>query len=202
MSMIALPFTPVDPRAVAVVPVSALSDWVTVIPAGNSGVVVADTLNQWQFIAKFADVNLTTRQVFSRVQLDSEDRRTPLGTTLRLRLCYEDGFVSSAFPPVTSQLQVRVFAGNPYSETGGLSNSSPLRNLLGDASVVIPADRTRDTEIAAGTSPGGPFYRATTPDNQAHSWDCDGYSFFVVGVERVYACAYQQQAAYLQAKIV
>lgn len=65
-----------------------------------------------------------------------------------------------------------------------------------------PREVTLDTEIATGTSPGGPFFRATIPDNQAHSWDCDAYSFFVVGVERVYASAYQPQAAYLQAKIV
>jgi hypothetical protein len=190
MTTFTLPFSPSSPEATRVVPVSGICHWQTVVQGGTLGVTGADPVNALGFIVRAGSITDVTRLIFKR----STAAGSPLGTTLRARLVYTDGPLNGEFPAVVSQLQIRVFGG-PSAGTELRDGMAPLRNLNGDLSVVIRADRGVDTGL-----PG--IYKATVPDNYAHSWDCDGCEVFLIGVERPFQTEPSVQDAYLQVKIV
>jgi hypothetical protein len=97
------------------------------------------------------------------------------GTTLRLQLAYNAGDLPDpdSGPPLT----IRVFG---RTTDGG--RWTALRNLNGDASVPIPISPNTDSQDSSAS----PTLALTVPDNNAHSWDCDGYDWFIVGVEKIH----------------
>lgn len=168
-----LPFTPSSSAAILVVPVASVSEWITVVSNAN----ITDTLMDG-VIRRAKDISTSTRPVFSRVTSGG----VTLGTALRLRASYEYGGEQEGTP---SPVRVRVFAGNDPEVR---SSFVPIRNANGDLSVVIPCDVETDPIVFTTDSvpepPLQPVGRCvTTPDNNAHTWDCMGYSHFIVGLE-------------------
>lgn len=95
-------------------------------------------------------------------------RTRDMGTIIRARLRYPSGLTTPVSPIV------KLF-GRKKALTGETAQVfQPLRNKAGDISVTLTIAAT---DIAIGTS----LY--TTPDLDAHSWDCDGFDEFLFGVE-------------------
>jgi hypothetical protein len=118
------------------------------------------------------------------------------GTTLRIRLLYARGDqINSLVAPLT----IRVFGAGGTAEFW-----TALRNLNGDLSVPIQINPAADTYAVTAAGTTNPDYNVNLPDNNAHSWDCDGCDRFLVAVEKVYSPASGggPNDAYLQAKIV
>lgn len=95
------------------------------------------------------------------------------GTIIRARFRYPSGLTTPVSPVV------KLF-GRWYTAAGS-EIWQPLRNKAGDISVTLTIDQTND--VAIGTS----LY--TTPDLDAHSWDCDGFDEFLFGVETALSAA-------------
>jgi hypothetical protein len=190
MSDQALNFSPSTSSATAVVPASGVSEWVTAIAAGD--LEVSDLAGD-ETVSQTPDKVYTNRGSKSLIRTNYE------GTTLRVRLrYYDDGVAYGDAPPLT----IRVF---------GTANSNAwtaLRNLNGDASVPIPIDPPYTDHPGSDTHatvPGGEGtnHLVNQPDNNAHSWDCDGCNKFIIAVERSFATdGAHPEVAYLEAKIV
>lgn len=92
------------------------------------------------------------------------------------------------------------------SATSDGTKWSAIRNLQGELSVPITRDLLNDTYMYVLETGHTEDVRATIPDNDAHSWDCDGYEYFYIGVERAYAnmpeASGSPSAAWLEARIV
>lgn len=140
-----------------VVPVSGIADWVS----WRTDLSTADPLPS-------GDVDLRSVQTIEGGTPTVLIRVNNAGTTLRLRMKY-----NKAAPTPDSQLTVRVFGA-----VGSGGDYALLRNLNGDVAVLVLADRLHDSWVEVGS----PNWLATTPDNSAHSWDCDGCDRFVVGI--------------------
>lgn len=96
-------------------------------------------------------------------------RLRDMGTIIRARLRYPSGLTTPVSPIV------KLF-GRKKALTGETEQVwQPLRNKAGDISVTLTIDQTNDVAIGAS------LY--TTPDLDAHSWDCDGFDEFLFGVE-------------------
>jgi len=105
-------------------------------------------------------------------------------TNLKLRLKYPKADLLPSQP-----LIVKVFANTTADE--GAVPWTLLVNDLNEESAVIPT--------VPGMDAAWQTFAYSKVDNAAHSWDCAGYSHFVVGVQRPYAI---EGPAELQAKIV
>jgi hypothetical protein len=177
------PLTPVVP--ISVVPVSGVSDWVTVIAAG--GLTVLDSESAGAVLQNPGAILDSSRRMLVRP--------AHAGTILRARMIYAIGD-----DPV-STLRIRVFAANSSTELYW----TVLTNLAGDASVEIPVNSATDPTDAfePGVGPT-PAAQITVPHPTNHAWDMMGFSHFLVGVERVYTAlgGSTANAAYLQFKPV
>lgn len=101
-------------------------------------------------------------------------RTRDLGTIIRARLRYPSGLTTPVSPIV------KLF-GRKKARTGESDQIwQPLRNKAGDISVTMTI---ASTDIAIGS------YLYTTPDLDAHSWDCDGFDEFLFGVETALSAA-------------
>ncbi|HMN40424.1 MAG TPA: hypothetical protein PKE29_06225 [Phycisphaerales bacterium] len=170
-----------DPTVV--VPVSGRSDWVVAIPAGGletqdqpSGTVIRRATD---IFANFSIRNLL-------------DRKYPgTGTTLRVRMRYQadDGTLIN---PVI----IRIFASVGDDPTDPATPFVALPNTANECSVPIRNNADTDSLVGPGTG-----FAYTTPDNDQHSWDCDGYTWFIIGVEQAYDGDTPEEA-WLEAKIV
>ncbi len=181
-------YSPDPSTATAVVPVAGVSQWQTAIDA--PGVTVPD-LDTGEVVCQSPAIVLTNRGLPST-------RSNYQGTTLRVRLVYYGEYLQYTDAPLT----IRVF---------GCANSQEwtvIRNLNGDASVPIPIDPSysghvgSDTHLTAGSTQD-PHMFVNQPDNNAHSWDCDGYDQIMIGVEKPFALGGgHADQAYLDAKMV
>lgn len=166
---ITFPFN-VNPATGLVTPISAGTEWIDVF----SDVSTADPVNSDGVIQNPGLIS-DERPLL--------DRATSLvGTTIRVRLRY--GALDTAQPV---SLRIRMFGSNNGD------SFAAIRNLNGDASVLVPTVPAEDT-IYSGD-------KVTIPDNDAHSWDCDGYTYFMIGIEREYTGA-SAATSIIQAKIV
>ncbi|MBY0313013.1 MAG: hypothetical protein K2W85_13155 [Phycisphaerales bacterium] len=132
------------------------------------------------------------------------DEGSLVGTSLRLRVCYSTlAGGADVFPAPVVHPVLRVFGGTLASPTGSPNflPRSPLRNAAGEASVLMRLTPAEDAIVRYGAVD----YHATTPDNAAHTWDCDGCNVFIVAVERAFAVGFEEYDywnAFVQAKIV
>lgn len=150
-------------------PVSITSGWSTVIDALGMDDVDAATIT-----------NPTTEIILStRHRL----HRKGIGTTLLLRMGYDDGLTSITDPVV------KVFGKTGTSEIWTLlkSNAPALTGTLTTALT---------TDVTDGT------YLYTTPDPIALGWDCLGCDYLLVGIQTALAGTGTVTNAFLQAKIV
>lgn len=186
-----------------VVPVSGKCSWTTVILPGtgtDKGLRHADERSAAGVIVDPSQIVSPPKLMFTRRDTNGWSQ----GTNLRLRVCYPTMNASS---PVVFPV-VRVFGANQLpesSEDPPLDTFSAMRNAAGDASVVFPLSLDEDTFFTIETPSSTIEGRSTSPDVVAHSWDCDGYDYFIVGVERAFdvtQSGYPTAAALLQAKIV
>lgn len=196
MSAFTVPFSPATPAAIPVVPVAGLSPWLSVIVPGTSaGLALKDTTNSKGVIETASLITNSTRLMFRRATSSTN----PLGTTMRARLIYP--YDAENTQPDVSPV-IRVFGGDGTDK----SKFSVLRNLNGDASVLLATDVLQDSRTFAAPDPNSPSvfnqYRATIPNNTAHAWDCDGYEYFVIGVERALSYLPGADGAALQIKFV
>ena len=179
----ALDFTPTTATPAAVVPISGAADWVVAIAAG--GLTVLDVSSEGDVETDPSSIAHSSRRLLTRPVYG--------GTTLRIRMQYDnsDTLGDDPSPPLT----IRVF---------GQSNATGytvLRNLNGDTSVPIPTDPSTDCAYWNGSAGGDVLI--TQPDNNAHSWDCDGCNKFLIAVERTYQPdSGSPSVAFLEAKIV
>jgi hypothetical protein len=178
-----LVFTPTDEGAVVVVPVSGVSGWVTAIAAG--GLIVKDVAHEGDPAQDPSAITDSSRRFL--------DRAVYMGTTLRIRMVYKNSDTLGAMP--NPPLTIRIFgrcADGTYTA---------LRNLNGEVSVPIPTDPSSDTVWWDESSTSDMLI--TKPDNEAHSWDCDGYVRFLIAVEFTYRPdTGTPEDAYLEIKIV
>lgn len=101
-------------------------------------------------------------------------RLRDMGTIIRARFRYPSGLTAPVSPIV------KLF-GRKKALTGETAQVwQPLRNKAGDISVTLTI---ASTDVAIGSS----LY--TTPDLDAHSWDCDGFDEFLFGVETALSAA-------------
>ena len=175
----ALDFTPTTTTPAAMVPISGAAKWVTAIAAGG---LVAAVAEGSPAIAPL-QITHSSRRLLTR--------GVSAGTTLRVRMGYE---TADAINAANYPLTIRVFGTTDDADWG------VLRNQNGDASVPVPIDPTSDANQTTLSNGGNLSF--TQPDNNAHSWDCDGCNKFLIAVERPYAPTGTPATAYLQAKIV
>jgi hypothetical protein len=156
-------------------PASVASEWIVAIAEG--GMTITDGTDP---LRKGYSITDSTRNLLKRT--DST------GTTLRLRLRYHAGDIPAAVP-----LVIRVFGAE--TATGDLA---AMPNLNKDLSVPITLDTASDSLIEDGSQ----LFAVTTPDADAHSWDCDGYTFMLVGIEKPYTATGSPELARLEAKLI
>lgn len=175
LAQVALPFT--APTPLLVLPAAAVSSWVTVIPAG--GLLIEDQPQGLELrdAAKIFDGDPAYRRILARA--------AGVGTTLRIRMKY-----AKTDPAPAAPLKIKVFANTVPDE--GATPWTLLPNTLNEESAVIPTNTSTDAIWGD--------YAYTRVDNAAHAWDCDGYSYFLVGVQRAYPG--DAPPAELEAKIV
>lgn len=183
------PFQPSTPEPTPVVPVGSISPWIETI--GPGGLTELDPLVNGVIVVPLS-ATTSSRLILHR----SAGSGTIYGTTLRVRMIYAQDDSENMIDPV-----IRIFA----SDTNG-TKWSAIRNLQGELSVPISRDLINDTYMYVLETGHTEDVRGTIPDNDAHSWDCDGYEYFYIGVERAYANmpagSGSPQAAWLEARIV
>lgn len=180
MSQIVVPsFLPFTGNATLSIPVSATSAWITAIDAPPNGVATADPINPTTGAIQNANLITDTKKFTIRRSIGSASGA--FGTTLRVRLVYPPSVTGATQLLVAPQ--IRVFGGPALDRTGMVS----LRNLAGDRSVRLALSPDEDSfvTVTIGTQPAS--MKATTPDNIAHSWDCDGCEYLVIGVEKAFS---------------
>lgn len=158
-----------DTRATLTCPVSASTAWKTIIDAGGVNAADAATVTD-----PAAEVTRSTTHIIRRENL--------AGTTLRLRMAYDDGITSVTSPTV------KVF---------GRCGTDPwqlLKNKAGALNAELTVDLTNDA------SDGTLNY--TTPDVNTHSWDCDGNDEILVAVEIALAATGTVSTAFIQGKFI
>ena len=138
--------------------------------------------------AALAVVNQKVRDAYSRVVVVGAVRiavfvpLSAVGTAIYLAYVMPiDGFVWSY-----------VWAVLGVATEGGATPWTLLSNTLNEEAAVIPTNTATDAIWGD--------YAYTRVDNAAHSWDCEGYSYFLVGVQR--ASPGDAPPAELEAKIV
>lgn len=207
MPAITLPFAPLA-AASTTVPVSGSAPWLTVIgPHINGplrGLTVADPLTSRNTINR-PDTIGVLKVVFRRVN----DGGTLVGTSLRLRVCYPllpsnaDVWPATIVHPVLRMFGARTDtpAADPPRDA-----YAALRNAAGDCSAVFKLDPWEDAVATIETEQLTVEGHVTTPRNAEHTWDCDGCTHFIVGVERAFntsgVAGYVAKSAFVQAKIV
>lgn len=188
-------FTPSTPAPVPVVPVAGLCPWLTVIEpwsgSGSGGLNLQDPVNGSGVLVDPSGITHSTRRLFRRVASGNM-----LGTTLRARWVYVND-------PEAAPIQIpviRVFAG----EDDTIARFSPLKKLVGDVSVLLNTDTPNDclSSVRPDSSSSYATRRVVAPLNAEHSWDCDGYEYFIIGVERRLTSSDYAHEAYLQVKFV
>jgi hypothetical protein len=181
------------------VPVSAICDWLTVIeePNASGGGVSANDLGSSNipFVVSVGQIVDSRKLVFRRSQLIG-GVNTGFGTSLRARLLYPVDVTSLSQNVVTPVL--KLFAG-PLADRGRMTS---VRNLLGETSVQFPIDPAADSSAKFPSSPGDVELKVATPDNMAHTWDCDGCEYFIFGVERAWSYTGGPGKVQLQVKFV
>lgn len=207
MPAIILPFAPISAGS-PTIPVSGSSQWLTAvgpyISGALGGLTVADPVTSKGTINKPELIGLL-KVVFRRVN----DSGHLVGTSLRLRVCYPtlpqnaDTWPVGIVHPVLRVFGAR--AQNPAVDPPR-DTYAALRNSAGDCSAVFKLDPWDDAVGTIETEQSTVEAHATTPRNAEHTWDCDGCTHFVVGVERALSTAgvsgYVASAAFVQAKIV
>ena len=144
----------------------ASSEWQTVVDAGRVATADAATITN-----PLTDITNSATHIFSR--------QCGAGTYLRVRLKYASGINSGITSPV-----VKVFGrslSNPASGAGGVAGPwQLLKNMNGGSlNSTLTVDPTNDARD--GT------FSYTTADALLHSWDVDGCSEFLIGVETAFA---------------
>lgn len=154
----------------AVVPMSASSGWLTIIDAGGMVVQDAATITN-----PTTQITSSTRHLF---------RRMGLGTTLLLRMGYDDGISGAITSPI-----VKVF---------GRSDANQAWDLLTTKSISLTSTITvtQATDVQDGT------YGYTTVSAVTQAWDCLGCSEFLVGVETIFSATGTVNTAFLQGKFI
>lgn len=152
-----------------------MSAWVVAIQAG--GLTSTDTGS--------GDVAWKPYQITDSTRVALDRPAALAGTTLRLRMRYSESETADPESPLRVRVFGRVAEEEPWA---------PLCNAVGDRSVEIRWNLADDVY-------DGDESRYTTPDNHAHSWDCDGNRYFLVLVEVALDTAHAEDAE-LQAKIV
>lgn len=95
------------------------------------------------------------------------------GTIIRARFRYDDGLTTPVAPIV------KLFGRKKTADDSEVFQ--PIRNKSGDISVTLTISES--TDVTDGT------YQYTTPDLDAHSWDCDGFDEFLFGIETAHSAA-------------
>lgn len=178
-----LVFSPTTASPSTFVPISGTAQWIKAIKAG--GLNMTDVSGGGVMKDPDAQITDTTRVLMTRPVSG--------GTTLRVVMQYHTGDVRDTTPSPPPPLTIRVF-GKESSQDFWVA----LRNLNGDLSVPISINPDEDSRLNSSTA------SYTSPDNQAHSFDCDGYDRFLIGVIYKYqpASGGSPSSAVLWAKIV
>lgn len=188
--MTALPFvfSPLSTPSVSV-PVSGVSEWLTVIDPSSSGsnitgLAAGDPVSVSNTIIRIDNIG-PGKKAFRRASSGG----LMMGTSLRLRVCYPTlpGGVE-LFPGTVTHPVLRVFGGTMSDPMAAvdLRKLAPLRNASGEGSVLFRLTPAEDAILLFGTDE----HHVTSPDNAVHTWDCDGCNVFVVGVERAFAVGF------------
>lgn len=192
-------FAPAPAAATLSVPISGSCPWLDAITQGtvspDTGLWVPDPVNAIGICDKPSEIGDPTRVTLRRASVSGNYL---IGTTLRLRVVYPIE-VEDPDEWVRQQAIIRVFGGTSSER----SEMVAVRNLLGDASVKVEA-KPLENNLTYVTPSGSSstLFRVTTPENDAHAWDCDGYEYFVVAVERGIELGSDSHLAILQAKFV
>lgn len=190
-------FQPASPAPTLVALVAGTCPWLDVITQGTvspvAGLWHGDPVNASNACVNPSSITDSTRVVFQRRSLPSNNHL--IGTALRLRVVYPK-ITSEPSENVTQFPVVRVFGGNVSSR----GQFAPIRNLLGDESVVMRCSEFVDSLSLFDIGEEEEAYWVTTPENDAHAWDCDGYEYFIVAVERPIAMVGSEHLAFLQGK--
>ena len=175
-----LVFSPTTASPATFVPISGTAQWIKAIKAG--GLNMTDVSGGGVMKDPDAQITDTTRVLMTRPVSG--------GTTLRVVLQYQTGDTRD---PAQLPLTIRVFG-----KESGQAYWIAMRNLNGDLSVPIGISPDEDSRHNAATA------SFTSPDNNVHSFDCDGYDRFLIGVIRKYqpASGGSPSSAILWAKIV
>jgi len=151
-----------------VAPVSLTSGWVTVIDAGGMTVQDAATITD-----PTAEITNSTRHIL---------RRNGVGTTLLVRMAYDDGITSITNPVI------KVFGRTPDQQWQLLKTRAGALNA------------TITTAVATDCSDG--TLNWTTSDYDAQAWDCLGCGEILIGIETALAATGTTSTAYLEAKFI
>lgn len=191
-------FSPLTAASLSV-PISGVAQWATVIdePNVNGGGLSANDLGSsgLPHIIRASQITDVRKLVFRRATTVSGSV-LPFGTSLRVRLVYPTTVTTSTADLVTPV--VKLFAG----QSADKAKMTVARNLLGDKSVHFPVDPAVDNISTIQLGTGEDELKVATPDNMAHTWDCDGYEYFLFGVERAWSYTGGPGAVMLQAKFV
>lgn len=195
--MASFAFDPAAADPILTVSVSGSCPWEAMIAQGTddpsgTGLWKGDSVNTANACVNPSLITDPTRIVHQR----RTDSRL-IGTTLRLRVVYPINEPTE----VEQSPVVRVFGGMDEN----FARLSPLRNLLGDLSVLLRCDPDADT--ISLVSPDGNVendeeFLVTAPENDAHSWDCDGYEYLLIAVERPIILDDRSYLAFVQGKMV
>lgn len=157
----------------------ATSEWQAVVDAGG-----VNTVDNATIILPTTQIVNSTTHVFSCPP--------GAGTYLRLRMKYDDGITA-----VTSPV-IRVFGRyicSSDSATPGIAGPwQHLKNVNGDLTATLTVDLTND--VQDGT------YSYTIPSTTLHSWDKDGCSEFLVGIQTALSATGTVNTATIEAKFV
>lgn len=211
MTALPLVFNPLSTPSVSV-PVSGVSEWLTVIDPSLSGsnitgLAAGDPVSVSNTIIRIDNIGAGKR-TFRRASSGG----LMMGTSLRLRVCYPPlPGGAEPFPGTVTHPVLRVFGGTMSDPMAAvdLRKLAPLRNASGEGSVLFRLTPAEDAIVLFVREIGGVTiteeHHVTSPDNAVHTWDCDGCNVFVVGVERAFAVGfsnYEHWKAFVQAKIV
>lgn len=153
-------------------PVQIPAKWVTIIRDGGLETQDAATITD-----PTAEITNSTTSLFKIGRQ---------GTTLRLRMKYDDG-LSAITDPI-----VKVF--------GRHDSTDPWQILLKKSSTVVNDTVTLVTTLASDVSDGADNW--TSVDAEDHSLDIDGCDEILVGVQTVLAATGDPTLASLEAKVI
>ena len=150
-------------------PVQIECKWDTMIDAGGPNTQDASTITDPD-----AEITNSTSHIFA-----IKGR----GTTLRLRLMYDDG-ISSVTSPI-----INVFGRFSSDEVW-----QRLQNKSGDTNVTLTVDTTND--VSDGT------FNFTLVDADDHAFDLDGCAQVLVGIKTALAATGTVTTATIQGKVI